>query len=164
MHYCRWIQQVVATQTNCPVDSCNRLGGMVLFQGLVDTFNLTITFRVISQGECSFMSKALLRDLKKCEMNSEPQSEVMWEGTPCLEKTCRTNNLLRLAEVIALWVGMNMPCFYSYKLSQGLLCLPGSLGAARWNPWIWSSRAAQGSGAAWESRRACDIEIWSAYM
>ena len=48
----------------------------VLFQGLVDTFGLSIAFGVISKVKCNFMSKALPRDLKKCEMNLEPQSEV----------------------------------------------------------------------------------------
>ena len=56
------------------------------------------------------MSRALPRDLKKWEMNSEPLSEVMWEGTPCLEKTWRRKSLANSREVIMLSVGIKMHC------------------------------------------------------
>ena len=57
------------------------------------------------------MSSAFPRDLKKCDTNSDPQSEVTWEGTPCLENTCSMNSFVRSAEVTVLWVGMNISCF-----------------------------------------------------
>ena len=49
--------------------------------------------------KCSFMSRTFLSEWKKAKTNSEPQSEVMCEGTPCLEKTWRTNNLANIGDV-----------------------------------------------------------------
>ena len=37
------------------------------------------------------MSRAVPKDRKKFDTNSEPLSEVTWEGTPFLENTWRTN-------------------------------------------------------------------------
>ena len=56
------------------------------------------------------MSKALPREQKKWDMNSNPWSEVMCEGMPCLEKTWRRNNLASLGELMVSCVGMNMHC------------------------------------------------------
>ena len=56
------------------------------------------------------MSRALPRDLKKWETNSEPLLEVMWEGTPCLEKMWRRKSLANSGEVIVSTVGMKMHC------------------------------------------------------
>ena len=56
------------------------------------------------------MYRALPRDLKKWEMNSEPLLEVMWEGTPCFEKTWRRKSLANSGKVIVLSVGMKMHC------------------------------------------------------
>ena len=57
------------------------------------------------------MLRALLRDRKKCETNSGPLSEVMWEGTPCLENMWRRKSFASLGDVIVSWVGMNIHCF-----------------------------------------------------
>ena len=56
------------------------------------------------------MSRALPIDLKKWEMNSEPLSEVMWEGTLCLEKTWRRKSLANSREVIVSFIEMKMYC------------------------------------------------------
>ena len=56
------------------------------------------------------MSRALPRDLKKWEMNLEPLSEVMWEGTPCFEKMWRRKSLANSREVIVSLVEMKMHC------------------------------------------------------
>ena len=56
------------------------------------------------------MSRALPRDLKKWEMNSEPLSEVMWEGTLYLEKMWRRKSLANSREVIVSYVGIKMHC------------------------------------------------------
>ena len=56
------------------------------------------------------MSRALPRDLKKWETNSEPLSEVMWEGTPCFENTWRRKSLANSGEVIVSSVAMKMHC------------------------------------------------------
>ena len=56
------------------------------------------------------MSRALPREQKKWDMNLDLQSEVMWEGTPCLEKMWRRNSLASPGESIVSYVGMNMHC------------------------------------------------------
>ena len=47
---------------------------------------------------------------EKWETNSEPLSEVMWEGTLCLEKTWRRKSLVNSGEVIMSSVGMKIHC------------------------------------------------------
>ena len=39
-----------------------------------------------------------------------PRSEVMCEGTPCLEKTWRTNSLASMGDVMVLMVGIKIDC------------------------------------------------------
>ena len=56
------------------------------------------------------MLRALLSDQKNWDTNSDPRSKVTWDGTPCLEKTCYTNNTAKLAELMVLKVGMKMDC------------------------------------------------------
>ena len=51
------------------------------------------------------MSKALPREWKKWDTNSDPQSEVIWEGTPCLEKTWRRNNFCQSGGVDSVMRG-----------------------------------------------------------
>ena len=59
--------------------------------------------------------RALLRERKKYETNSEPLSEVTWEGTPCLEKICAMKSLASSGEVMVSLVGMKIPCFDSWS-------------------------------------------------
>ena len=61
--------------------------------------------------KCRVMPSAFPRERKKCETNSEPLSEVTWEGTPCFENTCATKSFANSGEVMVSWVGMNIPCF-----------------------------------------------------
>ena len=56
------------------------------------------------------MSRALPRDLKKWETNLEPLSEVIWERTPCFEKTWERKSFTNSGEVILLSVGMKIHC------------------------------------------------------
>ena len=58
----------------------------------------------------SFISKTLLSEQKKEEMNSMPRLEVMCEGTPCLEKTWRTNSLASMGDVMVSMVGIKIDC------------------------------------------------------
>ncbi len=43
-------------------------------------------------------------------MNSEPQSEVMWDGMPCFENTWVRNSWASSGESMELWVGMKRDC------------------------------------------------------
>jgi len=77
----------------------------ILFQSLVHSFSLSITFRMISGSEVKLHVKyAVPREWKKWDTNSILPSEVTWLGTPCLEKTCRTNNCASWGDVMVSWV------------------------------------------------------------
>ena len=60
------------------------------------------------------MSNAFPSEWKKWDTNLKPQSDVMWDGTSCLEKMCRTNNFMSSADVIVSWVRMNITCLVSW--------------------------------------------------
>ena len=44
------------------------------------------------------MSRTFPSEWKKVEMNSKPWSEVTCEGTPCMEKTWKTNSLANIGD------------------------------------------------------------------
>ena len=60
--------------------------------------------------KCSFMSRTFLSEQKKAKTNSEPRSEVTCEGTPCLEKTWRMNNLANIRDVMVSTIGIKIDC------------------------------------------------------
>ena len=70
------------------------------------------------------MSSVFLRDLKKCDMNLDPWSEVTWEGMPCLENICRMNSFVRLAKVMVLWVRMKIACFIRQSTTTRIVMKP----------------------------------------
>src|SRR6266481_1463207 len=53
------------------------------------------------------MSRAVPKDRKKCETNSEPRSDVTWDGTPCFEKTWRTKSCTRSQDMMVSYIGIN---------------------------------------------------------
>src|SRR4029077_3471787 len=57
------------------------------------------------------MSRAFPSNRKKCEMNSEPWSDVICEGTLCFEKMWRRNSLASSGEVMVSCVGTKTHCF-----------------------------------------------------
>ena len=72
----------------------------------------------------SFISSAFPSDWKNEEMNSEPLSEVTCEGTPCLEKMWRMNNLASIGAVIMSMVRMKIDCLESRStITRMVLCL-----------------------------------------
>src|SRR6201981_1691476 len=76
-----------------------------------------------------WMSRALPREWKKWDTNSDPWLEVICEGTLCLEKTWR-NSLASPGESIVSCMGMNMHCLdrqstmtrMEVKLDEGRRC------------------------------------------
>ena len=65
----------------------------------------------------------------KWEMNSEPRSEVMCPGTPCLKKTWRTKRLASWTAVRVLWVGMKIPCLESQSTMTRMAVCPAEAGS-----------------------------------
>src|SRR6266403_5404208 len=57
------------------------------------------------------MSRAVPKERKNQETNSEPLSEVTCEGTPCLENTWITKSLANSGAEIVSNVGMKIDCF-----------------------------------------------------
>src|SRR5258708_32346380 len=53
---------------------------------------------------------SLPRDRKKWETNSEPWSEVTWDGVPCFENTWVRNSWVSSGESMESWVGMKRDC------------------------------------------------------
>ena len=70
------------------------------------------------------MLSALPSVWKKEDTNSEPQSDVTWEGTLCLEKTWMTKSLASLEEVMVSCVGMKMLCFDSQSTMTRMMSKP----------------------------------------
>ena len=85
----------------------------VLLQGLIHSFGLSITFRMITGGEVEFhVQQAFPNVWKNDDTNSEPWSEVTCNGTPCFEKTWSTS-WASMGAVMVLTVGTNMDCLVS---------------------------------------------------
>src|SRR6202453_2527325 len=74
------------------------------------------------------MLRALLRDLKKCETNSVPRSDVTCDGTPCLEKTWSMNSWASCIEVIVSWVGIKIACLESQSTTTRMAVNPSEGG------------------------------------
>ena len=75
------------------------------------------------------MSRVAASTLKNLEMNSVPQSEVTWDGTPCLEKTSHTKISASLTASIDLWVGINMACLVSLSTTTRISVYPRDSGS-----------------------------------
>src|SRR3981189_3549207 len=65
----------------------------VLFQGLVGALCLTVGLGMITGSEVKLHVKCCPKGSEEAGNEFDPRSEVTWEGTPCLEKTWRTNSL-----------------------------------------------------------------------
>ena len=78
--------------------------------------------------KCSFMSRTFPSEWKKAETNSEPQSEVMWEGMPCLEKTWRTNNLANIGDVMVSMVRIKIDCLVRWSMMTNIMSEPSDMG------------------------------------
>src|SRR5260221_11433827 len=61
--------------------------------------------------KCNLIQSSLPKEWKKCDMNSEPQSDVMCNGTLCLENTWVRNSCATCRVFTVLWEGMNIACF-----------------------------------------------------
>jgi len=104
------------------------------------------------------MLRAVPKDRKKFDTNSEPLSEVTWEETPCLENTWRTNRHAKSADVMVLWAGIKIACLVSWSTMTKIVSNLENDGSFSMN-----SMVVQGWGVVWEIHRTCDIVAWMAY-
>jgi len=77
----------------------------------------------------SLISRAIPREQKKWETNLEPRSDVTWDRTSCFEKTWVTKRHANSAEVMVLWVGINMACFDSRSTITRIVSKPEEEGS-----------------------------------
>ena len=61
-------------------------------------------------------------------MNSEPQSEVTCKGTPCLEKTWRTNSLANIGDVMVSTVRIKINCLVRWSMMTNIMLEPLDMG------------------------------------
>ena len=73
--------------------------------------------------KCSFMSRTFPSEQKKAKTNSKPWSEVTCKGTPCLEKTWRTNNLANIGDVMVSMVGIKI----NYLVRRSMMTVRATL-------------------------------------
>ena len=78
--------------------------------------------------KCSFMSRTFPSEWKKAETNSKPRLEVTWEGTPCLEKTWRTNNLANIGDMMVSTVGIKIDCLVRQSMMTSIMSEPSDMG------------------------------------
>ena len=78
--------------------------------------------------KCSFMSRTFPSEWKKAKTNSKPQSEVTYEGMPCLEKTWRTNNLANIGDVMVSTVGIKINCLVRQSTLTNIMSEPLDMG------------------------------------
>ena len=62
-------------------------------------------------------------------MNSMPRSEVMCEGTLCLEKTWRMNSLASMGDVMVLTVGIKIDCLVRRSMMTSIVLEPSDIGS-----------------------------------
>src|SRR5260221_413103 len=62
-------------------------------------------------------------------MNSEPRSEVMWDGMPCFENTWVRNSWASSRESMESWVGMKRDCFVRWSTITNIAVCPSDAGS-----------------------------------
>ena len=75
-----------------------------------------------------FHVQDLSSEWKKAKTNSEPQSEVMCEGTPCLEKTWRMNDLANIGDVMVSTVRIKIDCLVRWSMMTSIMSEPLDMG------------------------------------
>ena len=75
------------------------------------------------------MSRAFPRVQKKDDTNSVLWSEVICDGTPCLEKTWSTNSLVSSGALIISTVGMKMDYLVSRSTMTRMVSKPENRGS-----------------------------------
>ena len=73
---------------------------------------------------------------KKFDTNSEPLSEVTWEGMPCLENTWRTNRRAKSADVMMSWAGIKIACLVSRSTMTKIVSNPEDDGSFSMNSMV----------------------------
>src|SRR5260221_14186869 len=69
------------------------------------------------------------REQKKCEMNSTPQSEVMWPRVLCFENMWVRNIQASWGVSTVSWVGMNSECLVSLSTITRIAVNPSDTGS-----------------------------------
>src|SRR5260370_40640022 len=79
--------------------------------------------------KCNLIWRSLPKEWKKCDTNSELQSDVTCDRTPCLEKTWVRNNLATCGAFTVSWEGMNIACFIKWSMTTRIVEKPSEAGS-----------------------------------
>src|SRR5258707_8718375 len=71
--------------------------------------------------KCNLIWSSLPKEWKKCNMNSKPQSDVMCDGTLCLENTWVRNSCATCGTFTVSWEGMNITCFIKWSMTTRIV-------------------------------------------
>ena len=107
------------------------------------------------------MLRTFPSERKKAETNSMPLSEVTCDGTPCLEKTWRMNNLARSGDVMVSTVGMKRDCLVSLSTMTSIVSKPEDGGNFSMKSMDMEFHGLSGIGSCFRSpygRCLCDFE------
>ena len=77
----------------------------------------------------SSIQSNLPRDWKKWDTNSEPWSEVMWDGVPCFENMWVRNSWASSRESMESWVGMKRDCLVRWSTITNIAVCPSDVGS-----------------------------------
>ena len=111
----------------------------------------------------SLLSRAVPREWKKWETNSEPWSDVTWDGTPCFEKMWITKRRASSAEVMVSWVGMNMACFDRQSTITRMVLKPEEKGSFSMKSIEIEFHGRSRIGVVGGFHMVCDAVVWISY-
>src|SRR6266481_897130 len=101
------------------------------------------------------MSRAVPKDQKKCETNSEPRLDVMWDGTPCFEKTWRMKSCARSWDVMVSCIGINSDCLDKQSMMTSMDVQPEDDGSCSMKSIKMEFQGCSGTGSCFRRPWAC---------
>ena len=93
------------------------------------------------------MSKAFPNVWKNDDMNSEPQSKVRCDGTPCFEKMWSMNGWANIGAVMVSTVGTNMDCVVSRSTMMRVASYPEDGGSFSMKSMVMEFQGNSGTGS-----------------
>src|SRR5258705_4230468 len=98
--------------------------------------------------KCNLIWRSLPKEWKKCDTNSELQSDVTCDRTPCLENTWVRNNLATCGAFTVSWEGMNIACFVKQSTTTRIVEKPSEAGSC-------SMKSIEMDNHGWEGISSC---------
>ena len=93
------------------------------------------------------MPNAWARDLENLDVNSDPQSNVTCDGTPCFENIWEMNRVARVVESRVLVVGVKIACLVSLSTTTKMSEYPSEDGNCSMKSIEMESQGQRGTGS-----------------